>query len=74
MVLMQEFFFSKIKGDYVQTNYNEVVVLQRGDVLLKHFLKKVSIHIRAREMSGKMKRLKRRMEVQVITLNYCASA
>ncbi len=36
MVLMQYLLFSKIKVDYVQTNYNEVVVLQRGDVLLKH--------------------------------------
>ncbi len=31
-----------------------------------------SKHIRDREMSGKMKRLKRKMEVQLITLNYFA--
>ncbi len=58
----------------MQTNYNEVVVLQQGgDVLMKKkIVKKVNILIRDREMSGTMKRLKKKMEVQVITLNYFA--
>ncbi len=33
-------------------------------------IKKVNMHIRDREMSGEIKRLKRKMEVQVITFNY----
>ncbi len=59
----------------MQTNYNEVVVLmkkkQGGNVLMKKISEK-SKHIRDRDMSGNMKRLKRKMEVQVITLNYFA--
>ncbi len=59
----------------MQTNYNEVVVLQQdaGKVTgARTFVKKVNIHMREIEMSGKMKRLKRKMEVQKINFNYFA--
>ncbi len=38
----------------------------------KKISEKVNIHMRDIEMSGKMKRLKRKMEVQKITFNYFA--
>ncbi len=72
---MQYLIFSKINVYYVQTNYNEVAVLQQraGKVTgARKLVKKVNIHMRDREMSGKMKRLKRKMEVQKITFNYFA--
>ncbi len=59
----------------MQTNYNEVDVLQQGAGKVtgaRKFVKKVNIHMRDREMSGKMKRLKGKMEVQKITFNYFA--
>ncbi len=63
----------------MQTNYNEVAVLQQdGDVFdgevtgTRKLVKNVNIHMRDIEMSGKMKRLKRKMEVQKITFNYFA--
>ncbi len=59
----------------MQTNYNEVVVLQQGAGKVtgaRKLVKKVNIHMRDIEMSGKMKRLKRKMEVQKITFNYFA--
>ncbi len=59
----------------MQTNYNEVAVLQQGAGKVtgaRKFVKKVNIHMRDIEMSGKMKRLKRKMEVQKITFNYFA--
>ncbi len=45
---------------YVQTNYNEVVVLQQGgDVLMKKWqVQEKNTHMRDRELSEKMKRLK----------------
>ncbi len=47
----------------MQTNYNEVVVLQQGgDVLMKQISEQINIHIREREISGEMKRLKRKMK------------
>ncbi len=59
---------------YAQTNYNEVVVSQQGGNMTgsRKLATKVNTHIRDREMSGKMKRLKSKMEVQVITFNYFA--
>ncbi len=64
---------------HVQTNYNEVVVSrQGGNVLIekvtgsRKLAQKVNTHIRDREMSGKMKRIKSKKEVQVITFNYFA--
>ncbi len=45
----------------MQTNYNEVAVLQQGAgkvTAARQFVKKVNIHMRDIEMSGKMKRLK----------------
>ncbi len=59
----------------MQTNYNEVAVLQQGAGKVtgaRKLVKKVNIHMRDIEMSGKMKRLKRKMEVQKITFNYFA--
>ncbi len=59
----------------MQTNYNEVAVLHQGAGQVtgaRKFVKKVNIHMRDIEMSGKMKRLKRKMEVQKITFNYFA--
>ncbi len=59
----------------MQTYYNEVAVLQQGAGKVtdaRKFVKKVNIHMRDIEMSGKMKRLKRKMEVQQITFNYFA--
>ncbi len=57
----------------MQTNYNEVVVLQQGgDVLWKSDRYKKKTHMRDREMSEKMKRLKIKMEGQEITFNYFA--
>ncbi len=59
----------------MQTNYNEVAVLQQGAGKVtgaRKFVKKVNIHMRDIEMSGKMKRLKRKMEVQKKTFNYFA--
>ncbi len=38
----------------------------------RKFVKKVNIHMRDIEMSGNMKRLRRKMEVQKITFNYFA--
>ncbi len=66
--------FSKINVYYVQTNYNEVAVLQQGAGKVTGARKfvKISIHMRDIEMSGKMKRLKRKLEVQKITFNYFA--
>ncbi len=58
----------------MQTNYNEVVILQQGDVLMKSDRYKKKKHMRDREMSGKMKRLKMKMEVQEITFHYFARA
>ncbi len=55
----------------MQTNYNEVSVLQQGAGKVtgaRKLVKKVNIHMRDIEMSGKMKRLKMKMEVQKITL------
>ncbi len=66
-------FFSQINVYYVQTNYNEVVVLQQGgDVDVKVTGTRKKKHMRDREMSEKMKRLKMKMEVQEITFNYFA--
>ncbi len=59
----------------MQTNYNEVAVLQQGAGKVtgaRTLVKKVNIHMRDIEMSGNMKRLKRKMEVQKITFNYFA--
>ncbi len=59
----------------MQTNYNEVAVLHQGAGKVtgaRKFVKKVNIHMRDIEMSGNMKRLKRKMEVQKITFNYFA--
>ncbi len=73
--LADKYFFSKINVYYVQTNYNEVAVLQQGAGKVtgaRTFVKIVKIHMRDREMSGKMKRLKRKIEVQKITFNYFA--
>ncbi len=59
----------------MQTNYNEVAVLHQGAGKVtgaRKLVKKVNIHMRDIEMSGKMKRLKRKMEVQKITFNYFA--
>ncbi len=59
----------------MQTNYNEVAVLQQGAGKVtgaRKLVKKVNIPMRDIEMSGKMKRLKRKMEVQKITFNYFA--
>ncbi len=57
----------------MQTNYNEVAVLQQGAGKVTGARKLVKkIHMRDIEMSGKMKRLKRKMEVQKITFNYFA--
>ncbi len=58
----------------MQTNYNEVAVLQQGagKVTGARKLVKINIHMRDIEMSGKMKRLKRKLEVQKITFNYFA--
>ncbi len=56
----------------MQTNYNEVAVLQQdaGKVTgARKLVKIVNIHMRDIEMSGKMKRLKRKMEVQKITFS-----
>ncbi len=56
----------------MQTNYNEVAVLQQdaGKVTgARKFVKKVNIHMRDIEMSRKMKRLKRKMEVPKITFS-----
>ncbi len=53
----------------------EVAVLQQGAGKVtdaRKLVKKVNIHMRDIEMSGKMKRLKRKMEVQKITFNYFA--
>ncbi len=69
------YFFSKINVYYVQTNYNDVAVLHQGagkETGARKFVKKVNIHMGDIEMSGKMKRLKRKMEVQKITFNYFA--
>lgn len=52
----------------MQTNYNEVAVLQQGAGKVtgaRKFVKKVNIHMRDIEMSGNMKRLKRKMEVKI---------
>ncbi len=62
----------------MQTNYNEVVLQQGVDVYEKVTgYKKISVkskHMRDRDMSGKIKTLKRKMEVQEITLNsFCMS-
>ncbi len=57
----------------MQTNYNEVAVLQQGAGKVtgaRKLVKIVNIHMRDIEMSGKMKRLKMKMEVQKITFNY----
>ncbi len=54
----------------MQTNYNEVAVLQQGAGKVtgaRKFVKKVNIHTGDIEISGKMKRLKMKMEVQKIT-------
>ncbi len=64
-------FFSQINVYYVQTNYNEVVVLQQGGDWKSDRYKKTT-RMRDREMSEKMKRLKMKMEVQEITFNYFA--
>ncbi len=61
----------------MQTNYNEVAVLQQGGDVKSDRCKKISekskhTHARHHQMSGKMKRLKRKMEVQKITFNYFA--
>ncbi len=61
----------------MQTNYNEVAVLQQGAGKVtgaRKLVKKLNIHMRDIEMSCemKMKRLKRKMEVQKITFNYFA--
>ncbi len=59
----------------MQTNYNEVAVLQQGAGKVtgaRKFVKKVNIHTGDIEISGKMKRLKMKMEVQKITFNYFA--
>ncbi len=59
----------------MQTNYNEVAVLQQGAGKVtgaRKLVKIVNIHMRDIETSGKMKRLKRKMEVQKITFNYFA--
>ncbi len=55
----------------MKTNYNEGVVLQQiGDVLMKNIRhKRVNTHKGQRDV-GEIKRLKRKMEVQMITLNY----
>ncbi len=57
------------------TNYNEVAVLQQGAGKVtgaRKFGEKGNIHMKDIEISGKMKRLKRKMEVQKITFNYFA--
>ncbi len=57
----------------MQTNCNEVAVLQQGAGKVTGARKLVKkVNMRDIEMSGKMKRLKRKMEVQKITFNYFA--
>ncbi len=54
----------------MQTNYNEVAVLQQGAGKVtgaRKFVKKVNIHTGDIEISGKMKRLK--MAIQKILLS-----
>ncbi len=65
-------FFSQINVYYVQTNYNEVVVLRRWRRVDEKVTGTRKTHTRDREMSEKMKRLKMKMEVQEITFNYFA--
>ncbi len=58
----------------MQTNYNEVAVLQQGVGKVtgaRKLVKKVNTHERHRDVR-EMKRLKRKMEVQKITFNYFA--
>ncbi len=55
----------------MQTNYNEVVVLQQGgDVLMEKWQVQEKKH--TWETSEKIKRRKMKMEVQEITFNYFA--